>query len=110
MRHRLVCVVSLFLAGCGLDQSEQTPPAAHAAFAQPKPHLHAGMTDDTILRALGLDPARMRARSDAGPDGYSSTYSGHRGESVLITRSIVTGVFVMQSGPSGSRSWELRKS
>src|SRR5947208_2163195 len=99
-----VCVGFNILAGCALKPSA---PASHnCAFLDTDPHLSPRMSDDTILRTLGFEPARMKMRVFDGPDGYETDYTTRAGDSVSITRSLVTGICVTASCPNGSKWWE----
>jgi len=104
--HLLAMGWLFFLTGCAFDSSSGNSTVAPGAFTEPKAHLTPTMSDDAILRSLNYEPTRMKVRSTNGMDGYSTTYIT-RGREVTITRSIVSGVIVMEDVPSGSRSWEL---
>lgn len=102
-----IYVVASLAAGC---TSHRSAPASHRVVSPRKnPDLNSRMSDERIVAAMGFDPANTKARFVQGPDGYSTTYTTRSGDSVLITRSLVSGVFVMLSGPGGNRSWELGK-
>jgi hypothetical protein len=93
--------------GCTLRPSE--PPSRSVVSPRKNPHLSPRLSDERILAAMGFDPDKMKTRFAQGPDGYSTTYTTRDGDSVLITRSLVSGVFVMLTEPGGSKSWELGK-
>jgi hypothetical protein len=65
------------------------------------------MTDEQILRALDCDPAKMTKKLTQGVDGYSTRYTGGMNE-VVITRSVVTGVYIWRIRPK-SEDWDLGK-
>lgn len=79
------------------------------AWGQSKPELSADLSDQQILRALQLDPARMQADKTIGADGYMMAYTDGTNE-VYITRSVVTGVAVTRMKPADRfQSWMLGK-
>src|SRR4051794_9540709 len=65
----------------------------------------ASMSDEEILRVIGLDPAQMQSERHRGADGSSIDYNDERNE-VTITRSFVSGVTVLQFRPK-QREWKL---
>jgi hypothetical protein len=71
--------------------------------------LTASMSDDRILRTIGIDPAVLRSERVQGKDGYSIVYTNNTNH-VTITRSLVSGVIVTQSRPvEQKRVWKLGK-
>lgn len=71
--------------------------------------LTASMSDDSILRVIGLDLAALHSERVQGKDGYSIVYTNDRNR-VVITRSIVSGVRVVQLRPTEQkREWNLGK-
>jgi hypothetical protein len=79
--------------------SSTTMPAADAV------RLNAGMTDAEIVRAFGLDPESAKREFVQGKDGTSTTFATGN-QQVTVTRSVVSGVTVIASGPT-SGSWKL---
>jgi len=71
--------------------------------------LSASMQDDQILHVLNLDPAKMQAKKEQGPDGDSIIYTDEMHE-IWITRSVVSGVIVMRMKPENQlKIWKLGK-
>jgi len=90
------------LASCarpGTGVSPAGPPTATGGT-----NLTASMTDDQILRSLGLDPGKVSYRVTQGKYGQSTEYTAGT-DRVVITRSIVSGLSVMH----GAQSWSLGK-
>ncbi len=81
--------------------SPATKPAADA------PRLNAQMNDAEIIRAFGLDPKSAKPELVQGKDGTSTTYIASN-QKVTVTRSLVSGVSVLASGPI-SGVWSLGK-
>lgn len=105
----LLCAAPGVVAGCSLIPFTHRHQTVDVISAPSNPHLSPTMSDESILTELGFDPVRMKAEHNQGRDGSSTSYTTRNGDSVFITRSVATGVFVMQSGPNGNRSWELGK-
>lgn len=108
-------LAALFLATCGRQnrstpQSQSVPEQPQAAIppSQGGTNLTAAMSDDQILRALGLDLTKTVARVTQGKDGYSTEYSVGE-DRVTITRSLVSGVSVIRSQPQAPQAWYLGK-
>ncbi len=71
--------------------------------------LAASMSDGQILRALQLDPEKLKSKKEQGPDGHSTIYTDEKHE-IWITRSVVSGVIVMRMKPEDQLNiWELGK-
>lgn len=104
--YLFLCGTLCLCAGCAHFTQRGTPPAAAIRH---KPHLRAAMTDAEILRELNFDPTKMKAEFVQGKDGHTTTYKAGNKVSVSITRSVVSGVFVVNDYPGGSQSWELGK-
>ncbi len=67
------------------------------------------MSDEQILRAVGVDPVALRSHRDEGKDGYTMVYE-NGGSQVMITRSRVSGVTVIRLRPvEQMREWKLGK-
>lgn len=103
----LMCI--LFL-GCAAWSPPSSTIKNEVKWVEPKPTLYAGMTDEEILGKLGIAAKGLESEFYQGPDGYSHHYEAEGKWSVIVTRSIVTGVFVMESTPTGSRTWKLGRS
>lgn len=73
------------------------------------PHLRLKSSSDAeILRQIGFDHTKMKAHFVQGPDGYGTDYEARNHEWVSITRSVVSGIFVMFGDQSGQKgSWTL---
>lgn len=56
------------------------------------------MSDAEMLAVFGVDPSKAKKTVARGPDGYSTGYV-QGDQKVHITRSVVTGIYVMSSGP-----------
>ena len=65
----------------------------------------ASMSDQDIVKAFGLDPATASVKKINGKDGTTTTFSSGE-QQVSITRSAVTGVAVMATGPING-TWAL---
>ena len=63
------------------------------------------MSDQEIVKAFGIDTATATTKKVNGKDGTMTTYSSGEQE-VSITRSRVTGVSVVATGPIKG-TWEL---
>jgi hypothetical protein len=99
------CFVSaVLLASCGRKGAAVSTSSVGTQAPTGITNLTAAMSDDQILRALGLDPAKASARVTQGKDGQSTEYSAGD-DRVVITRSIVSGLSVMR----GAQVWALGK-
>ena len=67
--------------------------------------LAADMTDEQILKVFGIDISKAETKTSRGPDGSTISYKVGE-QTVYITRSVVSGVAVMASGPI-SGDWTL---
>lgn len=65
------------------------------------------MSDAEILKAFGMETGKAQSKRAQGPDGYSMTYV-QGDQTVGITRSVVTGVYVYSTGPIKGE-WRLGK-
>lgn len=65
----------------------------------------ASMSDQEIVKVFGIDAATATTKKVIGKDGTMMTYSFGEQE-VTITRSTVTGVSVVATGPIKG-TWEL---
>lgn len=65
----------------------------------------ASMSDKEIITAFGLDATMATVKKVNGKDGTTTSYSSGEQE-VSITRSTVTGVAVVASGPIKG-TWDL---
>jgi hypothetical protein len=102
----LIIVLASTMAASGnpADQPDATP-SDH----RPQINLTPSMSDEQILRAMGLDPKALQARRDQGKDGYTMAYTSAR-DHLLITRSKVSGVIVMRLKPEKEKGeWTLGK-
>jgi len=68
-------------------------------------YIHSGMSDEAIVSVFGIDAKTAMRKDVQGKDGKSVTYSSGEQE-VTVTRSTVTGITVMASGPV-SGHWQL---
>jgi hypothetical protein len=64
---------------------------------QEKVELAADMSDGEILGKLGYNISLMKRKDYEGTDGVMSTYANRAGDKVVITRSAVTGTYIMES-------------
>ena len=69
--------------------------------------LEAKMSDEQMLAVFGIEPAKATSQRSQGPDGYSTHYTAGE-QKVGITRSVVTGIYVMADGPIKGE-WKLGK-
>src|SRR5262249_48361634 len=99
--RRLTMLVGI-VAACAVAACDRRQPLAtrHPA-SQPAvgaPPLDAAMTDDQIIRAFGVDPGAPKREFVQGKDGTSIRYNAGD-QKVTVTRSLVSGVTVIASGP-----------
>jgi hypothetical protein len=99
----LFCTVTSFVGCTSTDLTRSSTPTSFSNQLR----LNARMSDEAILNALGFDRARMKIKHYSGTDGYETDYTTNGGDSISITRSVVTGVFIFQNSRNGSRSWQL---
>src|SRR6266550_6507426 len=86
------CFVSVvLLVSCGRPGAAVSTGSVGTQAPTGSTNLTAAMSDDQILRALGLDPTKVSARVTQGKDGQSTEYSAGNVH-VVITRSIVSGL------------------
>ena len=60
--------------------------------------LNSGMSDEEILKQFNMNIASTEPKVAKGPDGYSTSYKAGS-QSVTVTRSVVTGLYVFSDGP-----------
>jgi len=60
--------------------------------------LHSEMSDGEILKEFKMDVPSAQSKRAQGPDGHSTHYTAGE-QSVHITRSVVTGLYVFSTGP-----------
>lgn len=127
MRYRIrnvlfiiAVVTTSLLVGCdrktgGGGTSSRGPEAAPTAESEPTAGpvtvngktLDAKMSDAEMLEVFDMKHSEATSKRAQGPDGYGTTYT--QGEQkVSITRSLVTGIYVMASGPVKG-DWRLGK-
>jgi hypothetical protein len=100
------------ITSCGKSDNRQptsTEAVIPSAVNPTQSNLVASMSDEQILRALGLDPATLVSHRENGKDGHTTDYTNDHNH-VFITRSIVTGTFVMRLEPKElQQEWKLGK-
>jgi hypothetical protein len=92
----------VLLASCGRPGAGVSTGSVGTSAVTGSTNLTAAMTDDQILRSLGLDPRKVSARTTQGKDGQSTEYTAGT-DHVVITRSLVSGLSIMHA----AQSWSL---
>lgn len=91
----LACVsLVTFSLACGSGQSNGGRRTESSAGVT----LHSEMSDEEILREFRMDISTAQSKRAQGPDGHSTHYTVGD-QSVHITRSVVTGLYVFSTGP-----------
>ena len=108
----MLLLAACAVPACGRRGSVSTTAPASTATPTTKPAvdgpgLNAGLTDVEIIRRFGLDPESAKRVFVQGKDGTSTTFTVGN-QQVTVTRSLVSGVTVMASGPK-SGNWALGK-
>jgi hypothetical protein len=116
----VVALTVISLAACGRGSSEnsrtqpskdfQNKPVVEStakSFTVNGKKLSPAMSDAEILLVFDIDQAAAKSTRSHGPDGYTMSYSSG-GQIVYITRSAVSGLNVMASGPIKG-DWQLGK-
>ena len=107
----LIVVLAATISGC---EKPSNRPASSEALAsssvsRTEADLSPSMSDEQILRAIGLDPVALKSHREQGKDGYTMVYENGASE-VMITRSRVSGVTVIRLRPAEQmREWKLGK-
>jgi hypothetical protein len=106
MRPRSI-VIFVVLFGCNRGpEGPATHIASNPTILKNGNHLDAAMSDDELLRSLGIDAKDATQTRTQGKDGYSIEYR-HGDQRVTITRSLVSGVSILADGPTISGQWSL---
>src|SRR5689334_9661108 len=114
MMWRRLSIVTAVVAGCAVAACDRgtAAPATVPAGGTTRPavdtsRLNARMTDDEIIGAFGLEASSVKRELVRGKDGTSTTFTSG-GQKVTVTRSLVSGVTVVASGPK-SGVWTVGK-
>lgn len=102
---RLVLVAVLIGALCAMSLQSCSIYDHYAQNRINGTSITASMSDQEIVKAFGIDTTTATTKKVNGKDGTMTTYSFGEQE-VSITRSTVTGVSVVATGPIKG-TWEL---
>lgn len=115
----IVLVSSTVVIGYGNYKAKETTPLPQNANATKPPttgsarltqsNLVPSMSDEQMLRAIGLDPATLQSNRVQGKDGYMTVYT-NAASLLFISRSVVSGVSVTRLKPEEQKqNWKLGK-